>query len=96
MSAYCFFDNLEVIDPEKLEEYKVRTAPIVKKFGGRYIVLGGTCDVVEGSWSPTFPVIIEFPNLAKAYSWYNSEEYKELKSLRFSAVKTNAVFIEGT
>jgi hypothetical protein len=28
MSAYCFFDNLEVTDPAKLEEYKSRVAPV--------------------------------------------------------------------
>lgn len=62
MSAYCFFDNLEVIDPAKLEEYKSGVAPVVEQYGGRYIVLGGKMDVLEGDWQPTFPAIIEFPS----------------------------------
>ena len=95
MSAYCFFDNLETINPEKLEEYKNRVAPVVQKFGGRYVVLGGKFKVVEGDWSPTLPVIIEFPSLEQAYKWYDSDEYQELKELRLSAVKSNAVFLEG-
>lgn len=95
MSAYCFFDNLEVSDPAKLEEYKNRVAPIVEQYGGCYIVLGGRMDVVEGRWQPTFPVIIEFPSLEQAYRWYGSDEYRELKALRLSAVRSNAVFIEG-
>jgi len=95
MSAYCFFDNLEVTHPAKLEEYKNRVAPIVEKYGGRYIVIGGKMEVVEGNWRPTYPVIIEFPSLEQAYSWYGSDEYRELKALRLSAVRSNAVFIEG-
>lgn len=95
MLAYCFFDNLEVTDAAKLEEYKNRVAPVVEKYAGRYIVLGGKMDVVEGDWQPVFPVIIEFPSLEQAHRWYASDEYRELKALRLSAVRSNAVFIEG-
>ncbi|MFB3120145.1 MAG: DUF1330 domain-containing protein [Stenotrophomonas maltophilia] len=95
MSAYCFFDNLEVTDAAKLEEYKNRVAPVVEKYAGRYIVLGGKMDVVEGDWQPVFPVIIEFPSLEQAHRWYASDEYRELKALRLSAARSNAVFIEG-
>ena len=95
MLAYCFFDNLEVMDQVKLEEYARRAAPVVEQYGGRYMVLGGKMDVVEGNRSPTFPVIIEFPSLEQAYRWYGSDEYRELKALRLSAVRSSAVFIEG-
>ena len=95
MSAYCLFDNLEVTDPTKLEEYKNRALPVVERYGGRYVVLGGKFDTVEGEWRPTFPVMIEFPSLEQAYRWYDSDEYQELKALRLSAVRSNAVFIEG-
>ena len=96
MSAYCFFDNLEVTDPAKLEEYKSLVAPVVGEYGGRYIVVGGKMDIVEGDWQPTFPVILEFPSLEQAYGWYDSDVYRELKALRLSAVRSNAVFIDGS
>ena len=32
----------------------------VEKYGGRYLMVGGQCDVVEGSWRPVFPVLIRF------------------------------------
>lgn len=95
MPAYCLFDNLEVIDAAKLEEYKSRVAPVVEKYGGRYVVLGGKVELMEGQWRPTFPVMIEFPNLDRARQWYFSDEYRELKELRLSAVKSNAVLLEG-
>lgn len=95
MSAYCLFDNLEVTDRAKLEEYKARVAPVVERHGGRYVVLGGEIDLVEGDWKPAFPVLIEFPSLAQARRWYDSEEYRELKALRLAAGRFNAVFLQG-
>ncbi len=95
MSAYCLFDNLEVNDSSKLEEYKARVAPIVQQHGGRYVVLGGKVELVEGTWRPAFPVMIEFPTLEQAHRWYHSEEYREIKALRLTAGRFNAVFIEG-
>jgi uncharacterized protein (DUF1330 family) len=96
MSAYCFFDVLEVTDPEKLEEYRQGVLSTVELYGGRYLTVGGRCDVVEGEWSPAFPVLIEFPSLEQAHRWYDSEEYRDLKALRLAATRGNAVFIEGT
>lgn len=95
MSAYCLFDNLEVSDPAKLDAYKVPSASLVARYGGRYVVLGGRVDLVEGSWKPAFPVMIEFPTLERAYGWYRSPQYQELKALRLSAGRFNAVFIAG-
>jgi uncharacterized protein (DUF1330 family) len=96
MAAYCLFDNVEVNDPAKLEQYAAGVLPIVERYGGRYVLMGGKCDVVEGQWRPTYPVMIEFPSLEQAYAWYNSEEYREFKELRLSAGKYNAVFMEST
>ncbi len=96
MAAYCLFDNVKVHDPAKLEQYAAAVEPIVRRYGGRYVLKGGRCDVVEGKWRPTYPVMIEFPGLEQAYGWYNSEEYQELKELRLSAGKYNAVFMEST
>ena len=95
MSAYCIWDNVEVRDPARLEEYKAAVAPIVEKYGGRYVAVGGRFDVVEGSWPLTYPVIIEFPSLAAAHRWYDSDEYAPWKALRLEASTANAVFIEG-
>lgn len=92
MTAYCLFDNLEITDFAKLEEYKARVADVVLQFGGRYVVLDGQVDLVEGDWQPVFPVMIEFPSLEAAHAWYNSPEYDELKALRQSAGRFNAVF----
>ena len=95
MPAYCLFDIIEVTDPEKMEVYRQQVIPTVEAYQGRYIAVGGPFEVIEGNWQPTFPVMIEFPDLEQAHHWYNSEVYRELKALRLSAVKSNAVFVQG-
>ena len=95
MAAYCFFDVREVVDPAKMEDYRRNVLATVEQYGGRYVVIGGTCDVIEGQWKPNFPVIIRFPNLEQAHNWYHSEEYKYLKALRLSGSKCDAVFMES-
>jgi len=95
MPAYFFFDMLQVTDPEKLETYRQAVSATVARYGGHYLTVGGRTDVVEGDWRPVFPVLIEFPDLAQARRWYDSEEYRAPKALRLAAATGNAVFIEG-
>lgn len=95
MAAYCLFDNLEITDGSKMEEYIRLVGPTVRQYGGRYVVRGGHVDLMEGSWRPSYPVMIESPTLEQAHRWYGSEEYGRVKPLRLEAGRFNAVFIEG-
>jgi len=94
MPAYVILD-IDVKDPGGYEEYKKKGAPTILAYGGKPLVRGGTCEVIEGSWQPKRLVIIEFENLEKARRWWNSPEYNEAKKLRHKSARTNVVFIEG-
>jgi uncharacterized protein (DUF1330 family) len=95
MAAYFLVDIREVKDAPRMEQYKARVAPVVEKFGGRYIVLGGPFAVVEGTYQSVLPVMIEFPSMDQARRWYDSEEYRDLKQLRLGATVSNGVFMTG-
>lgn len=94
--AYAFFDVLEITDAAKMETYRAGMRATVERYGGRYLIVGGPCAQVEGTWKPAFPVLIEFPNLEQAHRWYNAPEYAELKALRLAATRGHAVFLDGT
>lgn len=94
MSAYCLFDNLEVSDPEGLAAYAAAVKSTVRAHGGRYLAVGGQVETKEGSPVVGYPVLIEFPDLASAQRWYDSEDYQPLKALRQRSVRTNATFFE--
>ena len=95
MSVYCFFDVREITDEAKVEQYLAGVFATVDQYGGRYLVLGGEPELVEGDWRPVYPVIVEFADSEQAQRWYSSPEYEPLKALRRAGTRSNAVFLEG-
>lgn len=95
MSAFFLFHNKQVRDPAGLAEYKAAVAPVVTLYGGRYRVLGGEPTVLEGDWRPSFLVLVEFPSVERATAWYGSDDYKELKAMRLSAVDSDGILMTG-
>lgn len=75
-------------------EYLERVDATIAAFGGRFIVHGGTVDVLEGDW-PGDVVIIEFPDLDAARCWYRSSGYQEIKPLRTRHLAGEVILVEG-
>ena len=94
MAAYVIVD-IEVTNPESFEEYRQRVPPLIAKYGGKYLARGGEMEKVEGDWSPTRIVVLEFESMERVKEFYYSEEYAPLKKLRLSATKSNMVMVEG-
>ena len=94
MPAYVIVET-DISDPEQYEQYKAASPAAVAAGGGRFVVRGGALTVLEGDWSPTRLVVLEFPDLATAERWYASEGYQETKKLREGAARLNMVAVEG-
>jgi uncharacterized protein (DUF1330 family) len=94
MSVYVIAD-LNWTDPSARAEYGKRARAALAKYGGRYVVAGGAPQTLEGEWQPSAVAVIEFPTEEQARRWYESDEYRPLKALRFKGAKTSAVLVEG-
>ena len=94
MAAYLIADT-DITDHQTYDEYKRQVAPVISKFGGRFLVRGGKQTVFEGAWRPHRLVVIEFPNMEALTSWYNSPEYAPLLALRQPAATDHLVAVEG-
>jgi len=94
MPAYLIADT-EITDHRTYDEYKRKVAPVIAKFGGRFLVRGGPHAVLEGTWQPHRLVVIEFPNMEALTSWYRSAEYAPLLVLRKPAASDHLVAVEG-
>jgi uncharacterized protein (DUF1330 family) len=94
MPAYVIVET-EIHDPEQYEQYKAASPGAVAAGGGRFVVRGGELRVLEGDWSPTRLVVLEFPDLEAAERWYESEVYQDAKRLREGAAKLRMVAVEG-
>ena len=94
MSAY-FIVDLEVTDAAGIEEYRKQVPATIAKYGGRYLVRGGKHETLEGDWSPRRVIVLEFPSVEQAKRWYDCEEYRGPKALRFKTARTNLILVEG-
>ena len=96
MPAYFLVDIREIKDAAKMDQYRSRVVQTVEKFGGRYLVRGGSFEVVEGTYQPVRLAMLEFPSMDQARKWYDSEEYRALKQIRLAATVSNGFFMTGS
>ena len=94
MPAYIVV-QISIHDPVTYEQYMTIAPPSIAAYGGRYIVRGGSSEVLEGSWQPRRLVVLEFPTGAQARDWWNSPEYAPAKAIRQRCAETEMLLIQG-
>lgn len=94
MTAYVAV-QIDVQDQATYERYKSLAPASIAAFGGRYLVRGGATELLEGGWTPSRFVILEFPTVERARGWWGSAEYAPAKALRQASAGTEMILIEG-
>jgi uncharacterized protein (DUF1330 family) len=94
MAAYLLA-QITVHDPKTFQRYREAVVPLVDRFGGRYRVLGGAIDPLEGELGAERLVVIEFQSREAARLFYDSPEYQQILPLRQSAADGTVVIVEG-
>jgi uncharacterized protein (DUF1330 family) len=94
MAAYVFVE-VKIHDFEAYEAYKMLTPATIAAYDGKFLIRGGGSEILEGDWKPERLVMLEFPDVARAKEWWNSERYTEAKKIRQAASTTKMVIVEG-
>lgn len=95
MPAYMI-GRININSTEWMDDYRPKTAELVAKHGGKYLVAGGPFERVEGDGAaPDALVVLEFPDMDAAKAWYNDPEYKPMIELRQTGAVTEAFLVEG-
>lgn len=94
MSAYIIV-QVEVTETAGYDDYKKMVPLSLAAYGGKFVVRGGACETLEGSWQPERVVVLEFPTVARAKEWWASDEYRDAKALRQRTAKTEMIVVEG-
>jgi uncharacterized protein (DUF1330 family) len=94
MPVYVIAD-VEVLDATGYEEYRQKVPATITAYGGRYLARGGATEVLEGSWSPKRCVILEFPDMERFRTWWDSPEYVPLRHLRERTTRSHLVVTQG-
>ena len=87
--------EVAVDDPQGFEAYRAAVAPLIAAFGGRYLVRGGAVHALEGEAPGARMVVIEFPSLAAAETFWHSEEYRPVAALRHKTAQSRIYMVEG-
>ncbi|MEW1753005.1 DUF1330 domain-containing protein [Streptomyces angustmyceticus] len=95
MSAYVI-NHLRLPGGVPNEEglaYLEQVEETVRAYGGRWLAQGEP-QVVEGAW-PGLAVLLEFPGMAEARSWYDSPAYRKILPLRVNNAVSDLIFVDG-
>lgn len=94
MKGYVIFQE-SVFDQAEFDRYKSMSPQSIETFGGTFVVRGGPVEPLEGEFTFERVVVIEFPTVDAARSWYHSDEYADAKELRLKISSGQAVLVEG-
>ena len=94
MSAYVIAE-VNITNPELFAEYRKLVPATIEKYGGRFVVRGGTVETKEGGWSPSRIVVLEFPSMDQAREWYHSPEYAPALAMRLKCASAKLILVEG-
>ena len=95
MPAGYVIAQLKITNPENYKDYVEKVNPIVKKFGGEFLVRECVFQIFDGETNFQRIIIIKFPSYERAFEWYNSEEYKPIKQIRLDNSEGTNIIIKG-
>ena len=86
--------RVDVHDAEAYKDYVASNGAAFAKFGGRFLVRGGTMESVAGQ-SRARNVVLEFPSYQAALDCWNSPEYQAARAKQKGGAEMDAIVIEG-
>ncbi len=95
MGAFMII-QAHITDPEGFVEYAKRAPALIAKHGGRYRVMRGEVEQLEGGADDRKIVVSEWPSMEAARTFWNCDEYQELKKLREGTADIHVYLTEIT
>lgn len=86
----------EITDMPGFGAYVQAIMPVFGKYGGRYVVMRGARNDLEGDWGATRIVISEWPSMAAAQAFWDSADYQAAKELREDTGSFRVTLLEMT
>lgn len=93
MPAYLIAE-VDVTDPQGFEDYRAEVPAVIAAYGGRYLVRG-PCELLEGSGPAHRRVVVEFASMATLKAFWESPEYRPLRTLRERTADSRIVAVDG-
>ena len=95
MAAYVIAYVRRVHDRKGLEAYWASVGPTFAGTGAKPISVYTPFQLVEGDGPVEGVVLVEFPDVEAAHTWYFGEAYQTVKRLRSGAADIDLVISDG-
>ena len=95
ISTNAVIAQLKITNLENYKEYVEKVNPIVKKYGGEFLVRAGEFQIFDGETKFPRIITLKFPTYEKALEWHNSEEYKPIKQIRLDNSEGTNIIVNG-
>ena len=86
--------NIRVHDKEIFEKFKSMSTPLISEYGGKLLVRTPEVERREGDLTGLV-VMLEFPSVEMARTFYESEAYTAAKLVREGGSSTDLCIVEG-
>jgi uncharacterized protein (DUF1330 family) len=88
--------DARVHDAQTMVRYRELATAAVAQYGGRFLVRGGSIEVLEGNRAePERLIIVEFDSVEQARCFYDSPEYQAARKVREGAAEMNILLVSG-
>ena len=94
MTAYVIA-SIHVTDAEKYKNYMALSPAAISAAGGKFIVRGGNLEILEGDWSRSRVVVVEYPTREAAKAFYDSTLYVAARAEREGAAEFSMIVVDG-
>jgi uncharacterized protein (DUF1330 family) len=94
MSCY-FVAQIHINDNDEYQKYLEGVDEVFSKFNGKYLAVDENPEVLEGNWSYSRIIIIQFPTEKELKHWYESEAYQRLVQHRLKAAECDTLIVKG-
>lgn len=93
MTVYAMI-QVDVRDADEYAKYAALAGPAVAKYGGEFLARGGAVEILEGT-SRDRCVLIKFPDMETAKTFYHGPEYQEALAFALPVSDRDYKFVEG-
>jgi uncharacterized protein (DUF1330 family) len=77
------------------DAYKKLAGPSVLQYGGQYVAAAEDIELLSGDSKPNRFAIVRFESREAARKWWDSEEYREARSLRGDVGASQILMVKG-
>ena len=94
MSIYIIA-QFAIHDRELYSKYEEGFMDVFEQYDGRMLSVDEAPTLLQGEWTATRSVLIEFPSKQSAMAWMTSPAYQEIASHRLAASTGNVIMVNG-